>query len=340
MIRLRTGVIVVLGAILASSCTTSQSPVQKYQVIRKDLHLGEYLQIENPNSLITVNRSAENPGLVRVNLSSQEISVLDSSAREARDLRLANDKIAYRVGSELRLWIGTPVSLATNAQKLRTFHWLRDFGRLTYETLSGESRWMSIRADGKIISEGPLPGSGRSALVFKDREQLIFDSGAGLSIGFFGNENEGILEHSSIEAGVQGDYVAAKVIGETLFVAYLDGTQGVLRLAKKVGKDFAIETIDGNPGKTYRGMDIALFEDNGQVGLVYLDAWALKICWARLRGGVWVTEQLPIQGAVGFYNQILEQTPTSLTIAFHNFRSLLDNYEQSFEDLAVLKLAL
>jgi hypothetical protein len=330
-----------IGALLLLSCSESKGPIVDYHLVRRELHLGEYLKVENACSIITANRSEDLGGLVRVNVCTNEMTPLDASAREARDIFLSAGKIIYRVGSEVRLWNETSRSILTSVQKVRSFLWSKDHGRVTYETDKGEARWVSVKDDGKIIADGPLPGSGRATFLRGDRESLIFVSADGLSIGNFGNESEGIVDQSLIEKGLTGEYVTARTIGNALYVAYFDDQAGVLKIAKKTPTDnFSVQVVDGEPGKTYIGMDIAIFNDHGDPGLVYLDAWALKARWARMKDGHWVTEQLDVKGAVGFYNQVLEEADGSVTIALHNFRSQIENYQQTFENLAVLKLSI
>src|SRR5665213_157134 len=82
------------------ACSNSSGPVLNYQLLLKQYHLGEYLQVENSHSMISVNRSEERSGLVRIHLPENELTVLDGSAKEARDILISGGKIAYRVDQE------------------------------------------------------------------------------------------------------------------------------------------------------------------------------------------------------------------------------------------------
>ncbi|MDB5036897.1 MAG: hypothetical protein JWQ35_425 [Bacteriovoracaceae bacterium] len=334
----------ILIAIICSgfiSCTSSSSSVSEYNLPLKPYKLGEYLQVENANSLITVNRSDEQTGLVRIELSTETLSVLDPSAKEARDIHMSSGKITYRVDQEIRLWNNKPISLMGGVSRLRTFNWMKTFGRITYENLKLESRSLTFREDGKVISDSEIPGSGRAELAFASHPDcLVFQNSEGLFWGYFGNESEGIKESWPIEKGKAGAYVTAREVNGTLSVAYFDDDAGILKLAKKsnLAETFATDVVDGTSGQTYRGMDIAIFNDHGEPGLIYLDGWALKTRLARFFNGKWKSIELPLRGAVGFYNQIIAENDETITIGSHNFRTQIDDYHQIFENLATFKL--
>jgi hypothetical protein len=297
--------------------------------------------VENSDSIITVNRSSSQPGLVRIQPSTDMMTVLDSSAQEAREIFAKDSRIAYRVGTEIRLLINQKViTLLTNAKKLRTFESLKTFCRITFENQSGEVRTISFKDDGKITFDSPFPGMPRSTFTKDEKEFVVFQTSAGLFLGRFGSETESLVEQWTIEKGSGGEYVAARYFGDQLFVAYFDELLGVLKLALSSNSpiSFSVELVDGTPGETYRGHDIAMFAGKERPGLVYLDARALKTRYARYVNSHWESSQLPIQGAVGFYNQILKEESGSVRVASHNFRSQLQDFKQSFENLALYTL--
>jgi len=144
-----------------------------------------------------------------------------------------------------------------------------------------------------------------------------------------------------IEKGIVGSYARFKELNGQWYLAYFDETLGILKMATMTSEGLKIETVDGDPFKTYRGMDIAIFRGlNGNPGILYLDAWTLKLRMAQKTSSGWSSEVLPFDGALGFYTQVLEESDRRIRIAFHSFRTDHPDRRQSFENLMIADINL
>jgi hypothetical protein len=339
-------------ALFALACSNSSKPVSvsSYSLIKPELHLGEYLQVENEDSLITVQRIDHRDNLVRVKPSTGEIQTLDETETRLRELKLSAGRIIYRAETSLRYYINKDVKTLQipgnlEVSKLTSFLWKPkvELGRITFVTTKNQSKWATLNNDGIITHIGDLPGEVRSNLQDGlSNELLLFQTHQDLQLGIFKSDLSGLGFQYKIESGLVGSYAAMKFHRNELHIAYLDETDGTLKLAKAYNyyQHFVISRIDGKPHDDYLGMDIALFSDNDSVGILYLDAWNLKLRMARYIKGQWLAQQLPIDGAVGFYSQVLSIKDGNLKFAFHNFRSDDDLGNSTFEDLAVTTIQL
>ncbi len=324
-------------------CSNDISGINNYKLIRPELHLGEYVQVMSSDTVVTVSRngSAETLGLVSVNLISSELTVLDKEASEARDILTSHGIIAYRIGTQLRLFDKIVKPLSLEADRLRTFSWFGTWGRITFDSINRKSEWATIKDDGTIIASGVLRGSARNSIVRDNREMIFQQTNLGLFMSNFDGSEKGSTEDQLLIPGPsQGAYVSSLLIGETLYIASFDENEGALVLATKAAgvKIPTIETIESAPAKTYRGLDVTLFNDQGKPGLLYLDGWALRLRMARLNDKVWATQELPFKGATGFYPKVVSQNGAKLKIVFHNFRTSITSLNQSFEDLVYAEI--
>ena len=329
-----------------SACESqSVSSLSQYQLIHPELSLGEYLQVKNASELITVNRSSQQSGLVKIKLPSHEITVLDATASEARDIKISQDQIAYRVDQELR-WLpqmeaARYISLSQKISKLRSFNG----DLLCYEDDKSLPKWMRIDNQGNILASGDLPGSVRGSAIHNDLLYLVYQNSYGLFFAEFPSHASEVKNPILVEAAGEeenvGSYAAMRFFGPEVNIAYLAENTGQFKVARKnsTQNQFSIEVVDGIANENFRGMDIAIFNDRGKAGFLYLDAWEFKLRWARQQKGKWVSHQLPIQGAVGFYNQIISENPNEIFIGFHNFRSQ-NGDESTYLNLATAKLSL
>jgi len=247
-----------------AACTSGQEPIlHSYEVIRRDDHLGEYLQVESPNSLITVNRKGVIKGLVRVNIKTQEIQTINPLATEARDLLFRSGKLIYRIDEQVHFRNNEQhVELPLKAKKVRTFIWKTGYGRITYEDHYGISHWATLYEDGRLLATGELPGSGRSSLINSDeKELLVYQNDRGFSLGLFKDELSGLEKSFTIENGKLGSFAQMTLTKEGILIAYLDESKGVLKTALVTNNysTFDIRLVDGTPNETFIGMDIAFF---------------------------------------------------------------------------------
>ncbi len=332
------------AATVSSCANESLSPIESYTLPHNDMHIGEYLQVDSTSTIYSFARTSDSTQLISISPQTFDISVLDIEPKDARELKLSDGSLAYRINREIKFKVNSVTSiLQTNAQKLASFNRQQDFSRITYKTIAGENRWFTFKDNGRILADGMLSGEVKASLQIRDKTFVALQTSEGLSLAEWGNETEGLKNILVIAKGNIGDYVDLQEINGRIFIWYFDQSNGTLKIAEQLGQSsgsFVVESVDGEANKTYIGLDIAGFNDRGQPGAVYLDGWRLKMRWARKKEGKWVTEELPIKGAVGFYNRIIETTLTTITVASHNFRSELPRYDASFEDLAITKLNL
>lgn len=320
-----------------AGCSSSAPQSDHYRLIQSDLHIGEYVQVYDPETVVTVSRKGATTGLVAINIESEDLKVLDATASEARDIKTSRGKIAYRVGKELRFYHDKPIVIAVEIEKLRTFKWHDDYGRITADNNNKKGIWITFRLDGSIISTGLIKGSARASVSDSASELVFTQTNQGLMWHRFESSDRSYQsEGFVIEGKGHGAYVAARFIASKLYVASFDELSGTLKVAErsKSGENFNISDVDGTPSKSYRGLDIAIFDDRSHAGLIYLDGWALKPRLAIFRNNKWTSRELNFKGATGFYTQIFRESEDTISIVFHNFRSTTDGIVQSFEDLA------
>lgn len=334
---------------LTGCSTPSSHTVVKANWVRSDLSIGEYLQAENSRSLLTFVRDGppSTRGLVRVFTDQPTIEVLDPNAADGKDLHRSNSWIVYRKNSQgLVLIDQKPIAFSDFIEKIRAVYASDDQIKVFVDTPDHKSALIVLDSHGEIIRQTPLPDSPRAVFVFGEKTRLLSQSPSGLYLSTLNDKTDALSEVTLIEAGDCGSYVAVDTVGSQLWIAYLDQENGLLRLATRDANDstFRLETVDGTPNKTMRGMDIVFFRDESLGkdlrGLAYLDAWALKLRIARLKNGQWRSEQIQIRGSLGFYSQVLETSPQKLKLAFHSFRTESESLDPTFEDLGIVDIGL
>jgi len=321
----------------------SSSRIRSSKIIHEEVHLGEYMQVESPTSLISVQRDGESPGIVRINLKTDSIEVLDPSAKDARDIRASADVVAYRVGFSLKFWKSGGVFQLIDFPilRLRGLQTIDQALRVYVDTSLDQSMWLKLDAAGNLLSSGALAGSLRANLLNAQGEEVFLLQETN-EFSFWKFESEIPHKLVTIETGKLGSYAAMKFLSDgSLWAGYFDETAGTLKAISLLDPSHKIHLVDGIPGKTYRGHDIAIFDDQGKPGFVCLDAWSLKIRMARMsESGIWTSEDLGVKGALGFYNQILDLSNRRLKIATHYFRTDHEDRRQSFENLGILEIQL
>lgn len=333
--------LLIMLAGLTSCSSSSSSPLISYGLIHEEKSIGEFLKT-SPKEWVTADRSSSSGGLIRIDPQSHQIEVLDPTAFQAKDIFLSDSKILYRVDKEIRFWNSRVQSLKTNALKIWNFIWCEDYGLLFYQNTSRQNLWLRIRSDGSILDEGTAPGEGREILEKDKTLYWFYNQGSGFYLLTWPSSEAPKAQGALIEAQVQASYVDARFLNERLWVAYQDHGAGTFKMASRANTEspFLIEVVDGTPNQTYVGMDPAIFKDQSTPGIVYMDGWKLKLRLARKIEGQWKTQEIPIQGAVGFYTNIISESSDEIQIAFHNFRSQIDTYEARFENLAIARLKL
>ncbi len=334
-------ILIPISAVILLLIQCGESPrniVSKFQLVREDDHLGEYLQNLDSDTLITVRRNTDHPGLVRLNLASEQIDVLDPDAGEAREIKATQSHVAYRLASKVRvlnLAASQIIELPYPALKLTGFLLMEDQWHVSILTSEDQSLYLILNSDGQeirrqriqgeVLAQGLTP-EGKEYLVTRLKDSLLFT---------LTGQTPEVVAESKI-----GAYAAVYFKDSQALIAYFDEGEGTLKLASRQSSGWTIELVDGEPGKTYRGHDIAFFKDGSGFGLLYLDGWALKLRMARRKNGAWQSEALDLQGALGFYTRVLREDPDRLKIAFHAFRTDHPDRRQSFEDLHVIEVKL
>ncbi len=340
------GVGIITSLLVIMSCSSGSSDRISYQLVRPDLHLGEYLQVLNDNTIVTFSRDAEPKGLARITIETGEISILDADASEGRDLKMSEGLFAYRIGTDIYFLNSARFLIVSEVTHLQSFQWHGDFGRITYRTKDGSSLWKTFDAHGKSITSGRLGGAVKDSIKTEMAEWLFCQTIKGLVLLIMESRDHGASRQITLtDDAYSGLYVDAKIIGDTLWIAHMHEIQGTfwvsqLKVASLKDDKPAVETelVDGEADKSYRGLDITIAAVEGRPIFYYLDGWSLRLRQAHKEASGWKTRELSLNGALGFYTQIISENAEQIVAATHNFRINLDGVRQSFEDLLVFRL--
>ncbi|TVQ77801.1 MAG: hypothetical protein EA369_08405 [Bradymonadales bacterium] len=307
-----------------------------FELVYPEWNIGEYSQATSSDQLYTVIRDSDAPrrGLVRVRLSDRRIEVIDEEATDAKDLIWQKGgHLVYRVGSRLHYRNGREhAQLNLEMERLQGFHWMDQKAQVFYESLSGQSHFACFSPEAEITELASLPvqvvasyaSNGLLYLVANDEQGVIF-----VEMPFCQKDP---IRSERLHPAVRTQYAWIGHWNDKLQVIFLNEYTGEL-----IHVDWTPEirkrVIDGRPGESYRGMDMAVFQDEQNFGLVYLDAWRLELRIAELKNGAWQSQRIPIPGALGFYNQILELKGGVLKASTNSFRTQLGRFEVSNDDL-------
>lgn len=316
-------------SLLACSGSSSSLPTT---VIHEELHIGEYLQSsKDPKLFYTFARDGKKAGLVSVNIETKALKLIDSEAAQGRDLMFIDQSWIYRLDTQIVRHSGGE-RFVTPSPKIR---------RLRSATKTPEDEWEYIydnESQSFIVcgnSRVPMAGIGLKTFQRKD---------AYFTIVHYQNElilvERAICESSPIRSRKLAEQNQIRYLGiwktePQLELAFLDELKGQLfwLTYDYESETSKLEVIDGLPGENFVGMDIAFFKDGDRPGIVYLDAWALKIKMARFQEAKWKSWKLNVPGAVGFYNQARRLDETRVEILFHAYRTQLESLGSSFENL-------
>jgi hypothetical protein len=341
--------------LFAISCKQgSFTPVSSYKIVSQDDEIGEYLQALSSEQALTFVRKSSTPestGLALINFRTDEMRIVDTQASDGRDLLVSGSWAAYRIQSSLRLlaldsW--TRISLALPSS-LNTIVKIRSFLSsprglfVGLDNSAGQSFLVRYSNEGEYISHEALSGSPRFHERLRDGREIILLREPSRAALYEGSSDQWEL-FSTLQSNLSAQYAAMVELKERIGIAFFDDQIGVLKWAEvsSNGGEAAIKIIDGVAGKTYRGLDIDIALFDGEPILTYLDGWSLKFHLARrLKGGEWRSQEVPIQGAVGFYSQILSVNQDSAQVAFHNFRTdHPETRKQTYEDLVWIETLL
>ena len=198
-----------------------------------------------------------------------------------------------------------------------------------------------------MLGTGKLGGQVKSSLKIGTRHLAILQSEQGLTALVFDEPQKTFIRHWRLtEDPASGAYVTTRVINDSIWLAHMHEVLGILSVTQipvaALDEDkptMTTEIVDGEADKSYRGLDIAIASFRGQPVLYYLDGWALRLREALRKDGGWTSREIPLDGALGFYTQVLEENDERLTLGCHNFRTNLDKTNRSFEDLMTFQVS-
>lgn len=326
---------------------STDSFLLKEERLFEDLHIGEFLNLTEDSKLVTVIRDEESlagSGLILIDPETKEILELDEAAIDASDIYYSNSSYAYRRTNEIIFFDSSPLPiLGIQARRLRGFHRKGDQVILAYESAGSKNALACLNSSAELSSQFSFPGEIEELFEISDRVFLSATSSDGLTLYEIEECGQELLfvktlssKHSTV------GFVKSFQTSDLLYTALLNENTGQLQLLQwRLDAESAeIETVDGTPFEHYRGMDVSFFPDKTKPGLIYLDAWALKIRIARWVGDAWISKELPLEGATGFYNTFLSKNGNHLRFATHSFRNLASPYSSSFENLNILSVDL
>lgn len=352
---MRSALTIMACFLFAISCKRgSFTPVSSYKIILEDDEIGEYLQaLSSEQALTFIRKSATSAstGLTLINFRTSELRVIDPQAADGRDLIVSGAWAVYRIQASLRLvslnsMIAIPLALPASLStviKVRSFLSTPRGLFVGLDNSAGQSFLVQYSTDGEYVSHETLPGSPRFHERLRDGREIILLREPTRAALYIRSSSPWNL-FSILQTTLSAQYAAMVELKDRLGVAFFDDQTGVLKWAEiaSSGGEVAVQVIDGTAGKTYRGLDIDIALFDGEPVLTYLDGWSLKFHIARrLKDGVWRNQEVPVQGAVGFYSQILSVDADSAQIAFHNFRTdHPDTRRQTYEDLVWIETLL
>lgn len=321
-----------------------------HRSIHPELHVGEYSVALNSKELLTFSRGPQEPtGLIKVNIETGAIEVLDSNAKYGKDLILQGSWLYYRMENSLyrKPLDSNDVKLV---QKITS-----DVEKLKAVTLAGDYEFLLLKkekaGDFLICRKGqsseftahPLSQQGVSMRAGETGQViLLIETASGL---YLANANceQGFEKSQIIEAHAQSNYARFYQDQGRSWLAYLQEEKGTLQMLEFETQNLKIKEnlrAAGKEFETYVGMDIALFADGEKPGILFLNGQTLKLHMARWQNRKWNEAALKITGALGFYNTVLMNEKKKLRISTHAFRAINAKNDYSFEDLLVLDLDL
>lgn len=313
---------------------------QKHEIAHRELHIGEYLKKTSDEKLLTVVRDQTSfyKGLVVFDPDSKEIVVVDSEARQAKDIYTSNESIAYRKKESLHIihsWSKWDREIPIGS--LNAYSFKKGTHQLFFVDEIGVPSRICITEDFEILEDSH---SYLRVLHIHENDLMIYVLNNSLFYLPLNDCRMNQADGTLIAEEVGSRYIDSIEIEDQLLVAFMDENTGELKLAREQQDgSFSTEVVDGKALKTLVGMDIDMIEWESQPVLVYLDAWNLKMRVAVFKDGSWNSDFVDLPGAMGFYNQILEIRGSKMRVGFHAFRNLVDR-RNHFENLNIVEIDL
>jgi hypothetical protein len=329
----------ILAAFLSTCGDENSSPILRSEVHHSELNWGEYLQKESETSLITVSRGDISGGIVRLHLDSNRVEVIDPTAREARDLLLSQGQIAYRLNDEIHLSSDASRVIATGAARLRSFFFdpKQSSADIAVDGIDRRSYLIHFTTDPlQETTALPILGSVRASFEWKQDQYFLIQTATGLELG----KRSDLATGKSFQkvSSVQSSYAAVLVTADDLHIVYLDDDTEDLKWARRPAHldngDFEIKPLDSELRQ-----DLELYDDHGKPG-VFGVTRDLTLRWSHSGpDGNIVSEDLPFQGALGFYPKVISAQVDALEIAFHTFRTTKPDGSSLFESLTTARIS-
>lgn len=313
--------------------------------IRPEFNLGQYAKAINKQEIITVLRDPDQfnlHGIVKVELPSKNIQVIETSATDARDLQISDGEIAYRKNSQVfrtnghgSAYITSGISKLVSFFKIqsREIYVVNDTTPETSRILVDENHSMtSLSLDGQV--EFALINDEILSIWLQSGQRTIWKQCSLRGETIECDEtlfSENALKYFGFLKTPSGD-----------FLSFLNEADGCLYLAELSFLDKQIlnlERVDGTPNESYVGMDPALFNLGSKPGIIYLDARSMKnriAVWDENLES-WKYFELNKAGTFGFYNQILDNDEY-LEFTYHAFRDQDNEMRNTFENMHWIKL--
>jgi len=321
-----------------------------HQSIHPELHIGEYATALNAKEILTFSRGPKEPtGLIKVNIETKNLEVLDSNAKEGKDLHLQNSWLYYRINGSLfrRPLVADQKSIiqkiSSEVEKLKAVSIVGDYEFLLLKKENAGDFLICRKGDSAEFTAHPLSQQGVSMRASPDGQViLMIETNSGLYLAKASCE-KGFIQSQIIEAHAQSNYAKFFQDQDRHWLAYLQEEKGTLQVVEFDAQNLKIKEnlkAAGKEFESYSGMDIAFFHDRQKPGILFLNGQTLKLHWTRWQNQSWQESEIPLQGAVGFYNTILKNEKNKLTVSTHAFRAINSQNNYSFEDLVILDLDL
>ena len=336
--------VLLLFSFILIACSSSAPRFQlKTNSLAPDLDIGEYLYRASDGRYLTVARDSKNDriqGIVALNLAKNSWETLVKEAHDAKDIFEDQGSIAYRINSQVMIHTKTDLNLPVkNLVKLRAFFQLPKTWHVSFSRKDGSNGSFCVSDDGQILNEieHPLP---IIAKRYNNEIYYLLSSADSVLLSHFQDCETGFDKTIEIQRGVNSKYANFIIDGDKWFSVYMNEKSGVLLWSEGSlsGGPKASGKVEGDPKQSYVGMDIEFFKDGDKPGLIYLDGLELKPKIARWRNGSWQVEELPIPGASGFYNQLVDSDKRRLRFLTHAFRNSAGS-KVTFEDLLLVELS-
>lgn len=311
-----------------------------------EFHIGEYIQRLNDDELITIIRDPKDGvagGIIKLNTSSGEISSLVPDATEARNLfwMERTQDLFYKIDSSVYSLSRQNLPILHQIDSLFLVADFYDNQIVHTQTKNFDYVSYCLNSSNEILSQSHMGGRLIAQWEETDSQRLLIQTPLGISSAIW---KDCALEFPSemrlILPGVKAQFADLLKADEFVWISFLNPDSGSLELLRINRNDFSMEreVVDGSDALTYVGMDSKLFKYGSKPGILYLDAWSLELKMALWHEGSWKYARFPFRGSYGFYTSVMKQfSPSHLKIAFHSFRELAEDNQNTFENLHIFE---